>query len=212
MTGGVMLRERGLVSEELLTALLLWENCRLGECLTEELLWFEEPAINCPFRFRFDFECSWKNISWAFVGMCVSFRFWRLLSFIFLFEVARVLRVLRPVKQRISKVRKRTTIGACDSFRRHSFVEQADDTEDCFSEAEPCECSLDRIPVSWLIIVTSAASASCRVLFKRREESFEDRYDKVDGYIILCSPPTATVALQRRTSRCFYCYPRLLSS
>lgn len=142
-----MWRERGFVSKEALPALLLWENCPLGERLAEELLWFE-PAINCPLRLRLDFECSWKNISWAFVGMCVSSRNWRFLSFIFLAELPRILRFLRPVKQRISNVRRSTTIGACDSFRRHSFVEQADDTEDCFSEAEPCECSLDRIPVS----------------------------------------------------------------
>ena len=200
MTGGVMWRERGFVSKEALPSLLLWESCPLGERLAEELLWLE-PAISCPLRLRLDFECSWKNISWAFVGICVSPRNWRLLSFIFLAELPRILRFLRPVKQRISKVRRSTTIGACDSFRRHSFVEQADDTDDCFSEAEPCECNLDRIPVSWLIIVISAASASCRlrVLFKWREDPFEDRYDKVDGYIIqcvVCSPPTATAALQ----------------
>ena len=198
-----MYRLKGFVSKEALLSLLLWENWRLRERLAGERLLFEEPATEWPLTLRFDFECSWKNISWAFVGMCEYAS--SLVRCGFLVVLSRVLRFLRDTKHRVNKVRRRTKTGASDcetvfSFRRRSFVEHADDTEGGFSE-ELCEYNLDRTGLSVFVMVFSiasicrlrtlfsAASTSCRlrILLKWWEAAMEDRCDES---ITLCFPTT----------------------
>lgn len=46
ITEGVISRVEGIVSNEVVLARLLRENCRLGDRFAEELLWLEEPAID----------------------------------------------------------------------------------------------------------------------------------------------------------------------
>lgn len=179
-----MWRGGDFVSEDLaLVDLLLCVNCRLGE--PSEIEWpsLEELAKDCPLTLRLDFECNWKNISCALVGIWSneSVRVWWLLlsRFDFLLFLARFLRFFRVVKQRRNRLRNKTAMGASNredfSFWWWSFAEQADDTEFGFPDDEPCEYSLDRTPESRTAFLLSVASASFLLRILMRDEALEDR-------------------------------------
>jgi len=177
-----MWRGGDFVSVDLvLLVLLLRLNCRLGEPFGVEEPSLEELARDCPVKLRLDFECNWKNISCALVGMWSneSFRVCCLFLslFVFLIALARFLRFFLVVKQRRNKLRRKTAMGASNwedfSSLWWLFVEHADATEDGFSD-EPCEYNLDRTTVSRTAFLLSVPLTSFRLRILFRDEALED--------------------------------------